>query len=545
MEFFLGSLALDAPEISVATIEEANKSLLDLKLQFHFQISQETEANLLLDFAAKAIQLYQNSLKATRILPEACQLAAISLSLEASRSKASSTTPLTSLLAVVPLLTHCSESSEDFFPSMLMLISTYLTLGTVSAAMMHFKKLSIKNMQWETLGHIITSRISTLHPEQFGRITPSEAAGFNPYEALDLTLSVTDNSSALLIKGITQGLNTGSYVNVIGAVKMKTGVERSLNRQVALLEERRVQRARGIYVDKPLPGSPGSLVDNREFSSFSVLDGLGDSSQKGFATAPIQKEVWITVFTLLEQLFQFLRNDITGHPDPDLRNFEQLRATLREAADMIKSRQGELTEAEEENFQCHAAVAEAMFVLKQTSVAHQSKLEGHVEAIKQWLKKRQEAVAIPIRLGDLEIPDWKYLHTSFSCLETLHLLTLFITSASTATAKKPKGGAGKSKTPTISKESMKELQDLGIAVQDRVHGDARRLKEGLNAPGVLGKLIDIILGKNSDGIRNQIGERIEELCGATALETCCGELKDSWEDALGGILAVKLKWHKP
>jgi N-terminal acetyltransferase B complex non-catalytic subunit len=38
-----------------------------------------------------------------------------------------------------------------------------------------------------------------------------------------------------------------------------------------------------------------------------------------------------------------------------------------------------------------------------------------------------------------------------------------------------------------------------------------------------------------------VGKMLEGLADATSLEVLCGDMRESWEDALDGILAVKVK----
>ena len=108
----------------------------------------------------------------------------------------------------------------------------------------------------------------------------------------------------------------------------------------------------------------------------------------------------------------------------------------------------------------------------------------------------------------------------------------------------------KTKTPkgkAIPKGKIAELQDHVVALETEIHAQVRRVKEAINAPGVLGKLVDLGFGRddggNGDGF-DAVGEILEKVCDEVAMETICGRVRDSWEDALDGVLAVKVKIWK-
>ena len=84
--------------------------------------------------------------------------------------------------------------------------------------------------------------------------------------------------------------------------------------------------------------------------------------------------------------------------------------------------------------------------------------------------------------------------------------------------------------------------------EGRVHEQTRKVREGINAPGVLGKLVDLAAGRSEqhglEGEAQAFASEIESFCSEVELESCCSEMKDSWEDALDGILAVEVRFTK-
>jgi hypothetical protein len=54
--------------------------------------------------------------------------------------------------------------------------------------------------------------------------------------------------------------------------------------------------------------------------------------------------------------------------------------------------------------------------------------------------------------------------------------------------------------------------------------------------------MDVGLGRDEEKDElSPVGKVLEGLADATSFEVLCGDMRESWEDALDGILAVKVK----
>lgn len=114
-----------------------------------------------------------------------------------------------------------------------------------------------------------------------------------------------------------------------------------------------------------------------------------------------------------------------------------------------------------------------------------------------------------------------------------------------------KAKTGKGKT-TIPKPALAEIQSLVVELEKEIHGAVRAVREGINAPGVLGKLVDLGFARDSEGEGEgsdgddlaALADVLEMVSDEVKMETICGKIKDSWEDALDGVLAVKVKIWK-
>jgi len=250
------------------------------------------------------------------------------------------------------------------------------------------------------------------------------------------------------------------------------------------------------------------------------------------------------------EVSRLLTNALQSHSGAVSLPLHYLQQILSLTGDLDISEGKELTFAEIHNHECHRLVADALL---SEAFADLNKFDEILDKIKDWLEGKGVALnSRPSldtygtdgvsRFGDVQTPTWVYLHSSFSKLETLQLLSLFAAVAS------KRSKSAKSKTLAVTKERIASLQELVASVQSGIHDSAKKLKEELNAPGVLGKLFDVALGRTDgekeDTPENPVGVEIEKLCDAATLETLCGDMRESWEDALDGILAVKTKLFK-
>lgn len=128
--------------------------------------------------------------------------------------------------------------------------------------------------------------------------------------------------------------------------------------------------------------------------------------------------------------------------------------------------------------------------------------------------------AIFLQPGTLSAPSWKFFHESFLILESLRALSQITTIA----LKK----GSKSKLP---KDRLEKLVSSVRLAHDCIRANVRSLK--LSEPGMLSGLIDLVLGGNAR-------DALEKTLDVPALELLCGELMESWEEGLDGMLAVTL-----
>ncbi len=233
-----------------------------LKLEYCFLISQGKATQTTRDFSRKVVKMYQQIHGMERESGEpGAQLAMLACMalLRANQSEEVGTIDQDlrniSLLQAGFLQRYCLTRCRDNYPSLIVLTRISTMLGAISLSAAFFKKLSIKNLQWENAGHIFLTRLSTLHPQ---RSKDSEGA-FDPLQMLDLATAANFNSVRSVRRLIMIGLDSKSYVNVLETISLRDDLKRSLSKQIYCVESARTKRLRDLpnsEGERPSSGKP-------------------------------------------------------------------------------------------------------------------------------------------------------------------------------------------------------------------------------------------------------------------------------------------------
>ena len=559
-ENFIDQLSLEESEGATSGSTDSSntmRALNVLKLRYCFSLPVGVPRRQLEGFVCDALEVYRTSLDSSSRCPEAALLAAMALvrlafAGLAETKSASRYDP--HLLQAVFVLENCRTRIQDYYPYSLLLLQIKSLLGLMSLTMKDFKGLNIKNVQWETTGHVLLTRISTTHPRSAGNTTPSEEASLEPLHALRAALFMSESAGESLSTQIRSGLKNGSYVNVIESIDMRSDLEHSLSRHLVIQEEARIKQLLSVPDVDDVPLRPSRLVDNRDFSYLPSYEAEASPAfEEYLRSGPLPGERWLAAITLYNQTVRFLKGELYGHRAPSTTEIELFQTALAASSDMNIT---ELTDVELDNLQAHASLANAAVAMKYPSGQESTSLAQHIADIESWLRGKTSSSKASneaaegskterhvLQFGSstrLLAPSWTYLHHAFSILETLQGISLLL--AVLYPKPKTKSASPKVQAGLIDKEKISEMQKLVQEVEAAVHESARKLKRELNESGMLGTLMDIGLGrKEQPDEQSMVGKALEELADATGLEMLCGDMKESWEDALDGILAIKVK----
>lgn len=208
-----------------------------------------------------------------------------------------------------------------------------------------------------------------------------------------------------------------------------------------------------------------------------------------------------------------------------------------------------MTQAEKTNAEFHRILLTAALLLSDAKSVPGQDINKVFKQMEEWVSKTLEsvsdeaaifentAIALPSEGNSKRIlPSWQYLHASVLLLETLKVLSSTISLVETSAKKLPKSGA------KPSKEVVQGLKEAATKLQETVKSNTRTLRSNVIGSGVLGALTDLIFQQgqgDSTEASSELAEELEQTLDASDVEVFCGELLESWEEALGGVLSLK------
>lgn len=265
-------------------------------------------------------------------------------------------------------------------------------------------------------------------------------------------------------------------------------------------------------------------------------------------------------------------------------NVQELASAIPNIPKLLKSFSEQLTDTETSNctLQYHLGKVLMLHLQQQQQQASpapeslKADFDNAVQSIQDWLSTTSEKLkkhpinhsTVIFMAGNPIAPTWEYLHSAFSVLECLQATALFL--AGQAKASKTKSKSKVKNASTLPADQRLVVQELVVQIEKDIHDSARTMKQNLNATGVLGEMIDVVFGRsaeNDDGTggshghgqgkdrgegeveegvtSTSLGKQLEKLPNVeTVAEQFCGEVRQSWEDALDGVLSVKVRRYK-
>lgn len=238
---------------------------------------------------------------------------------------------------------------------------------------------------------------------------------------------------------------------------------------------------------------------------------------------------------VIDRLFSLLRDLALRKPlakDSDLPNLQELS---------LSEDKSDQTEAEKEATSIHRELLEAAFFIAGSKTTSLERANQALVTAADYLESKKKELVLndskssPFMIAtalclqpDVPIaPTWRYLHSTFTLLETLKAVFQLVALKVPGMAK-------------LSKDHVQRLSSLTGEVFELVMSNTRAMKQHLSAPGVLGKLIDLAMqGDPSDRYGKDLQIALDFAMDEAAVEVFVGSLMESWEEALDGALKVK------
>ncbi|KAF8625781.1 hypothetical protein AX15_005171 [Amanita polypyramis BW_CC] len=137
------------------------------------------------------------------------------------------------LFRAVSLLEFALTKSRQSFQSRLVLIRLYRLLGAPSLAMEHYRALHVKQVQHDTLSHLVLSRASTFSLSSIGDLTLASEC----LEATQIYLSNSQETGDYIVRAFT----TEKYSQIPEFIAFEERLESSLQRDMVKMEHLRMR----------------------------------------------------------------------------------------------------------------------------------------------------------------------------------------------------------------------------------------------------------------------------------------------------------------
>jgi N-terminal acetyltransferase B complex non-catalytic subunit len=146
-------------------------------------------------------------------------------------------------LQAAVLLEFAHSKSKANPQILLLLIRLYTVLGAGSLALRAYKKLGLKQIQTETLGYLMSDRISSMHPHPVEDYdSNSDMDVLDPCERLENIQKMSRNFKNQIATNSWKAFECGSYDTVFQLLEVSNRLSQSLNIASAVIELRRIKR---------------------------------------------------------------------------------------------------------------------------------------------------------------------------------------------------------------------------------------------------------------------------------------------------------------
>ncbi|KAI9368067.1 N-acetyltransferase B complex non catalytic subunit-domain-containing protein [Aspergillus egyptiacus] len=448
------------------------------------------------------------------------------------------------LIRAAAILERLLLDSPHNYQALLLLVRLYLRLGAGSLALKAFSKLSVKQIQFETVAHNLFTRLASVHPHSAPPIEGAEYKDFNPQSAFVQALNFYRTADVTSTRHRSNGLEYGSYVNTEGTIELQRRLKHSVCRRMWALEVKRVQRLAGgdpMTRFDELARDPSTLVDQRTFNAFMNCEAPGQPTfEQRVRLGPLPRDHWVKSSQMTDRLFGLLKDLAFQRPItavPEVPRFEDL---------VGENAESELTPSEIDSTRINVSLLKLAVYLTGSKSVTSEQIDESLSQVEVWLDSKLKSFAMddatvsPV-VSETAIfssssdvpyaPTWQFFHVIYSSLESLKALVSLCT---VATKKGTKGAR-------LPKDRVDNFLDSARKVHQAILANVRALKKQVTESGKLGSLVDLVMTGSSTGEDGpQLRGELEKTFDTSSLELFCGELMESWEEGLAGVLAVRL-----
>lgn len=252
---------------------------------------------------------------------------------------------LSSPISTIPLyqattiLSTLLLKSKHNYQALLLLIRIYLLLGAIPLAVAVYPRLSVKQIQNDTLAHFLLTRISTLLP------TEPAVEGL-----LKEAAKIYESSRAQTPGMLVLAYERGGYAQMMGFLEFSNRVSGSVCRAMWEVELRQVSRLRpssgGAARAKEselMKNEDGNIWDNRDFGVVISCERSGKPRfEESFRVGQTPGEHWAKGFSAVERLVAHYASASLDNAVPQ-ETIEILTRTLKDGANTSEFTSAEIS----------------------------------------------------------------------------------------------------------------------------------------------------------------------------------------------------------
>jgi N-terminal acetyltransferase B complex non-catalytic subunit len=222
-----------------AVLEPLQAQVEEEKMFFKELIRSEAKTEDVVAFTAKAIRLFNQAYKAStddrrRVKADACFVAISGLVRAFEQTKDTSY-----LLTSAYLAERLVQAHEHIHEARTILVYLYMRAGLGSLAIRMFESLRVKEIQHDTVGHALFTRLSLAHPFGTG---PTKKDTIEPFKKASKALEVYIRSEEKLAESEAGILSHGQTGMIFDLQELRDSLRTSLARRIIHLEQRRLDR---------------------------------------------------------------------------------------------------------------------------------------------------------------------------------------------------------------------------------------------------------------------------------------------------------------
>ncbi|KAJ5915147.1 Cytoskeleton organization protein (Dec1) [Penicillium verhagenii] len=518
-----------------------NAKINALKLEYCLNISgaeASPSREVIEEFVTRCLNLYQTSASGSEVekaeaapngssstiesksTDDLCILAAMAIM---SGTNEQSLVSHTSLLRASAILERLLRDSPHCYQALLLLVRMYLLFGAGSLAFNTFNKMSVKQVQYESVAHNFFTRLSTIHPHSAPPTEGVERKNFDPQAAFVQGLNFFRNADNTTMDFRSRGLDQGSYKNVEEIIELRRRLSQSICRRMMALDVRQAQRLVGgdpMTRFETLAQNDTPVHDQRVYDAFMDCEFPGKRSfEETVRPGPIPKANWLASARVTDRLFSVLKGISVQTPlTPE--------TDLPDLSGLFISDINDQTEAEKEKSRIHSKLLMLATFMAGSKLTNPEQAEKALGEVEDWLNSKKinltlnESQVSPLMISksvylQADCPTaatWEYLHSIFTLLETLKALSQLTTLASR------KG----SKSAKLPKERVERLSELVPQVFELVRSNTKSLKQYISRSGVLSTMVDVVIqGPPSSPQSKELQAALETTLGMSDLELFC------------------------